>query len=150
MGAVELPAVLLPRQLVDVRTGEVVDATPEKAAELIVAARDMRQRLLDLVKDCEAVILEESRVQGTKTLHFPEGTATITGGSEVEWDIETLAELRQVGLPEERWNELVKTTVSEKVDAAVAKQLAAANPAYAALISAARREVPKAWRVSLR
>ncbi len=136
--------------LVDVRTGELVEATPAKAAEFIVAAREMRSLLLDVVKDCEAVLLEESRRQGTKTLHLAEGTATITGGSEVEWDLDVLAELRGLDIPEERYSALVVETVSYKVNAAVAKQLAAANPSYAEVIGRARGEIEKPWRVSVR
>lgn len=141
---------VLPEALVDIRTGELVPATPEKAVELLAVARDMRARILDLVKDCEAVLLEESRRQGTKTLHLPEGTAEISGGTALEWDIDELAKLLAVGLPDERYGELVVTTVSQKVDARVAKQLEAANPAYAEIIERARRQVPRPWRVSVR
>jgi len=143
-------AVIVPDTLLDVRTGELVPATPEKAAELIVAARDMRGRLLDLVKDCEAVLLDESRKQGTKTLHYPEGTATISGGTDLEWNLDILLELRKRGLPEDRYNELVVATVTYKVNAAVAKQLEAANPAYAEVIAMARSYEPKPWRVSVK
>lgn len=140
----------LPTELLDVRTGELVPATPEKAAELIVAARDMRGRLLGLVKDCEAVLLDESRKQGTKTLHTPAGTAQITGGQELIWNLDILLQLRDRGLPEDRYNELVVATVTYKVNAAVAKQLEAANPSYAEIIAMARSYEPRPWRVSVK
>lgn len=142
--------VIVPDQLLDVRTGELVEATPAKAAELIVAARDMRGRLLDLVKDCEAVLLDESRKQGTKTLKFAGETATITGGQELIWNLDILLQLRDRGLPEDRYNELVVATVTYKVNAAIAKQLEAANPAYAEVIGMARSYEPKPWRVAVR
>jgi hypothetical protein len=110
----------------------------------------MRAQILDLVKDCEAVLLEESRRQGTKTLHLPDGTAEVSGGTALEWDIDVLAELQAVGLPEDRYGELVVTTVTQKVDARVAKQLEAANPEYAAIIERARRYEPRPWRVSIK
>lgn len=142
--------IAVPAQLVDVRTGELLPATPENAVELLLAARDMRSRILDLVKDCEAVLRDESTRQGTKTLHLPGGTATISGGSETDWDLDELAKLLAVGLPDSRYGELVVTTVTYKVDARVAKQLEAANPAYAEIIQRARSVVPKPWRVSVK
>lgn len=142
--------VFVPAELLDVRTGELVQATPAKATELIVAAREMRGRLLGLVKDCEAVLLDESRKQGTKTLHYPEGKAEITGGQELIWNLDILLQLRDRGLPEDRYNELVVATVTYKVNAAVAKQLEGANPAYAEVIGMARSYEPKPFRVSVK
>lgn len=142
--------VATPDQLLDVRTGELVPATPENAVELLAAARDMRGRILALVKDCEAVLLDESRRQGTKTLHYGAGTATVTGGTELQWNLEILEQLRSRGLPEARYNELVVATVTYKVDARVAKQLEASNPAYAEVIRMARSEAAKPWRVSVK
>jgi hypothetical protein len=140
--------VTAPTGLVDPRTGEFLEPTPANALTLLDAARDMRARLMDLVKDCELVLLEESRRQGTKTLHVDGvGTAEITGGSELSWDLETLLELRDLGLPEDRYDELVVATVTYKVDARVAKQLEGANPDYAAVIERARTRVEKPWRV---
>lgn len=142
--------VIVPDQLLDVRTGELVPATPSKAVELLYAARELRAKMLGLVKDCEAVLLEESRRQGTKTLHLPEGTAEISGGSALEWDLGTLMDLLEVGLPQERYDELVIATTTYKVDARVAKQLESANPAYAEVIGRARSYVEKPWRVSVK
>jgi hypothetical protein len=142
--------IAVPEMLLDVRSGELVEATPARAAEFIIAAREMRNRLLNVVKDCEAVLLDESRRQGTKTLRLAEGVATITGGSEWDWDIDRLTELLVYGLPAERFSELVVETVSYKVDARVAKQLEAANETYAAVIRSARTYVEKPWRVSVR
>lgn len=143
-------AVIVPDQLLDVRTGEIVPATPSKAVELLYAAREMRAKMLGLVKDCEAVLLEESRRQGTKTLHLPEGTAEITGGSAPDWALGTLTELLDLGLPQERYDELVVATTTYKVDARVAKQLEGANPEYAEVIGRARSYVEKPWRVTVK
>jgi hypothetical protein len=143
-------AVVAPDGLLDVRTGELVPATPENAVELLAAARDMRSRILNLVKDCEAVLLDESRRQGTKTLRYGNTTATVTGGTEIVWNLDILQELRNRGLPEERYDELVVATVTYKVDARVAKQLETSNPAYAEVIRMARSEEPKPWRVSVK
>lgn len=139
-----------PPALLDVRTGELVEATPAKAAELLIVARQFRNQILDSVKACEAVLIEESRRQGTKTLHLSTGTAAISGGQELTWDLEALGRLRATGLPEPRWDELVVATVTYKVNAAVAKQLEAANPLYAEIIASARSYTEKPWRVSIR
>lgn len=143
-----LPAV--PLQLVNVQTGEVLEATPENAAEQLLKARELRNRLMGLVHDCEAVLLDESRKQGTKTLHLPAGTATISGGAAVVWDVEKLRELHNHHLPPERWDDLVTMIVTYKVNAAVAKQLEAANPEYARIVGEARGWEDKPWRVSIR
>ncbi len=143
-------ALPLPTELVDVRTGELLPATPQNAIDLLAAAREMRGRILSLVKDCEAILLEESRRQGTKTLRLGDTTATVTGGSDLEWDLETLLELRDLGLPEDRYDELVVARVEFKVDARVAKQLEASNEAYAAVIDRARTRVERPFRVSVK
>lgn len=139
-----------PAALLDVRTGELVEATPDKAAELLVAMRQFKAQILDAVKACEYVLLEESQRQGTKTLRLQNVAAVVSGGSELDWDLDVLGELRAAGLPEERFNELVVATVTYRVNAAVAKQLAAANPIYASVIERARGTVERPWRVSIR
>lgn len=139
-----------PAALLDVRSGELVEATPDKAAELLVVARQLKSQINDSVKACEYVLREESQRQGTKTLHLPNATAVISGGSELAWDIDVLNELRAAGLPEDRFNELVVATVTYRVNAAVAKQLEAANDAYAEIVGRARGTVEKPWRVSIR
>lgn len=142
----------VPESLVDVRSGEVLPATPENALALLLAARDIRRRLLSVVKDCEAVLLEESRRQGTKTMHLPGGTVTVAGGpgSELVWDFEVLARLIAVGLPDERWQELVTVKTTRTVNARVASQLEAANEDYAAIIREARGRADKYWSVSVK
>lgn len=145
-----MTTVALPERLVDVRTGELVDATPENAADLLNIAREMRTRLLDLVKDCEAVLIAESRRQGTKTLHLAASTITVSGGTETVYDVGELGKLLGLGLPPDRFAELVQETVSYKIDARVAKQLEASNDAYAAVIRRARSVIEKPWRVSVR
>lgn len=138
---------VVPAQLVDIRTGELVEATPAKAAELLVVVREMRDRMMGLVRDCEAVLLEESARQGTKTLHFGRATATVTAGQELQWDLSVLPRLLVLGLPDERYNELVKTTISYKVNARVANQLEGANEEYAKVIGEARSYVETPQRV---
>jgi hypothetical protein len=141
---------ILPDNLLDVRTGELVPATAENAAHLLYAAREMRAKMLSLVKDCEAVLIAQSRVEGSKTLHINDVTAEITGGTALEWDLGVLTDLLEAGLPQDRYDQLVVASVTYKVDARVAKQLESANPAYAEIIARARNTVEKPWRVSIK
>ncbi len=147
MSSLELTA---PTELLDVQTGEVLPATPDNAIQVLAAAREMRARMVGLIKDCEAVLLDESRRQGTKTLHFEGATATVTGGSDLEWALGTLLELLEIGLPEDRYADLVVETITYKVDARVANQLEKANPEYAAVIERARTRVERPFRVSVK
>lgn len=140
--------VQMPTELLNPATGEVLPATPENAAVVLARVRDMRYRLLDAVKACEAVLIEESRRQGTKTLTISGLTASISGGSTVTWDVELLEKgLRAVGCPEERIADLVTETIEYKVNNTVARQLAAANPIYAEAIEAAKTRAESPVRV---
>jgi hypothetical protein len=97
------------------------------------------------------VLIEESRRVGAKTLRYGNVEAVVSGGSEVVWDIGRLFEgLRAAGCPDERLEVLVTATVEYKVNQAVAKQLAAANPDYAAAIEAARDRQPAPTRVTVK
>jgi hypothetical protein len=144
-----LPA--LPEEVMNLRTGELLPATPENAAVVLDDLRRLRQLINEASALCRDILAEESRRQGTKTLHLGELTAEVHGGSEVVWDIETLeAELLKAGCPQERMDALISETVEYKVNNTVARQLAAANPDYASAIEAAKERVPAPIRVSVR
>lgn len=131
-------------------TGELVPlAEPLAVAKALEDLREYQRGLSSLRAVLEEALVAESRRRGTKTLHLGQTTAVITGGRGIEWDMEELAKLRDAGLPEERFSELVKTEISYKVDARVANQLSSANEEYAAIIGRARAEVEKPWRVRI-
>jgi hypothetical protein len=127
-------------------TGETFDlADPEQAARALVAI----DRYLEHVRDAyrEPVVdrlWELGRQLGRQTLHFQSGVTVVLSDNErVEWNIPGLrAGLDKAGLPPERAEQLIKTTVTEKVDMAVAKQLSGANEAYARVIDLARQSTP--------
>ena len=99
----------------------------------------------------EGVLRLEAQKQGTKTLHLGSLDAVVSGGSRREYDAELLVELlRDAGLPEERIADAVVETVSYRVNQLVLKQLAAANPNYAAAIELAETTVEAPWRVSVK
>jgi hypothetical protein len=132
-------------------SGEIVPATRESAAAVIVAANDAKRRLTEMIHAAHAWLAEESARQGTKTFHTDYGKLTISGGASVEYDPEVLGEeLRRAGCPEERVNAAIRTTVTYKVDLRVLRQLTAANPAYQRAAAAAARTVEKALRVEVK
>jgi hypothetical protein len=133
-----------PNEILDPRSGELVPlGDARKVADLLAYLREQKRVLQFAMNVCQGAILEEFARQGTKTLTFAGLKVTAAEKSEVVWDIDVLRELQDAGLPEERFNQLVRTEVSYKVDRSVARQIAAANENYAAIIEAARTVVEK-------
>lgn len=136
--------------LVNPSTGELIVATPENAAGLIPALRDLKRRIDETIRACSQLLVEASVEQGTKTLRYGKVTAKITGGPEVQWDVEFLREaLTEAGCPEARIRDLIVEEISYKVKANVAKQLAGANPRYAEIVEAAKTMTDKPHTVSI-
>lgn len=146
------PPVDEPRaDLVDLRSGELLPATPENAAMLIVRMREFRSLLMDGIKECERILIDESTRVGSKTLRVGGHVAEIAGGSEVVWDVEALrAGLRKAGCPDERLAELITETVEYRVNNTVARQLASANPKYANVIEGAKARHLKGAHVRIK
>lgn len=137
--------------LVDPRSGELFPATPENAAMLLERLRTLRGQLMEQIKECERVLVDESVRIGSKTLRVGGFVAEVTGGAETVWDVEALrVGLRRAGCPEERINEAITETVEYKVNNSVARQLASANPKYAKAIEAAKARTPKPVRVRVK
>lgn len=138
-----------PTEIVIPGTGELVSLDdPAQVAAALTALKQHTTNVSAVRHLLEAVLAEESERQGTKTLRIGDYVATIGPGSDLDWDLDELAKLRDAGLPEERYNALVKTTVDYKVDARVASQIEKANPDYARIIGNARIRIPK--RASVR
>ena len=138
-------------QILDIRTGELVPATDTtRIVDILRHLRTYRNELMQAVKACEAALIEEAQRQGTKTLHVDGGEATISGGSRLDWDVEILEELPAAGLPDERYAELITIEQVYKVNATVARQIAAANPAYRAIVDRARSYVEAPVRVTVK
>lgn len=136
-------------ELVDVSTGEFLPATPENAHRALTALNAMSDRLKEVRAAVTEYLIEESRRQGTKTLHTPGGDLVLSGGRGTEYDAEALAEcLREAGCPEERIDEVVTAEITYKVNRSVLRQLTAANEDYQAAAELARRDVEKPFRAS--
>jgi hypothetical protein len=137
--------------LLDVETGELLPATVDNAARVLMAARNMDERIRELKREATAYLVMVSEERGTKTLHGERETATVTGGLTTEYDAADLMQLlREAGCPEDRIDAAVATEISYKVNRAVLRQLAAANQDYAAAIELAAREVEKPFRASIK
>ena len=137
--------------LLDVRTGELLEPTTQNAIRALVAARDMKQRINDVVYDATQWLVEESARLGTKTLHDEQETVTLTGGKSVDYDPAELRDaLTVVGCPASRIDDAVKVEVTYKVDRRVLRQLAAANPEYKRAIEAAEIEVGRPYRATVK
>lgn len=131
-------------------TGEIVSRQdPEHCARVLYEIRDLEQRVRDLKDALKQALLEESQRAGTKTLHYPGLDAVISTPVVTHWDTEILLELLEAGLPEERYNDLVTTEVSYKVNGLVAKSVSASNPTYGSIIERAKTKVPRATSVSV-
>lgn len=125
--------------------GTLVDLNdPEQVAIALDDVRDLEYQFRAIKTDLTRALVHASEVQGTKTLHLPGVTVTIKSGAEYEYDAEEIElGLRAAGMPEDRIREVVKETVSYKVDAVKAKQAEGANPVYGEVIEAGRRKVEK-------
>jgi hypothetical protein len=137
-------------EVVHVTTGELIPTEPARLAGYRADLNELRRRLFQAIKEVDALLLEEAERQGTKTLRYGNLEAVVTGGPELAWDIPILDELLAAGLPEARFAELVTIEQTYKVNAQVAKQLAAANQVYAEIIDRARSRLEKPYRVSIR
>ncbi len=137
--------------LLNVETGELLPATVDNAAAVILAARTMRSRLHDVVAQATAWLAEESARQGTKTLAAGSSSVVLSGGMTDEYDaLELMNYLRNAGCPEQRVDDAVTTIIDYKVNRSVLRQLAAANPEYADAIEQAKRTVEKPMRATIK
>lgn len=139
------------QELVVPGLGTVVDLTDVREASLALDdVRDLERMLRYVKQELVEAIVAESRKQGTKTLHLEGATVTVKTGEEWVYDAEEVEQgLRAAGMPEERIREIVKETVSYKVDAVKAKQAASANALYAEVVEAHKELQQKPPSVSI-
>ncbi len=143
--------IALPDELVNVETGERLPATVENAATVLEAARTMKERLNDVIYNATQFLVAQSVSRGTKTLHGDGVTIALTGGASVDYDAEALVDtLTEAGCPQDRIEQAVTAVVSYKINRAVLKQLAGANPDYAAAIELAEVAVERPYRASVK
>lgn len=132
-------------------SGELVDLTDARSAA--VALERVRDAERDL-KVAKGVLLDALRAEASRRgdphVTLEGGVSySVTDKTNISWDVEMLDRLLELGLPQERFDELVEVVVETKVNAVVAKQIAKMNPQYAAVISAARHDTPAGSEVKV-
>lgn len=134
-----------PKEILNPVTGALIAVNDlEAVGTNILMLRNVKAELERVVAELSAAAAEESKRQGTRTLTAGPVRLVVSADTEIAWDIAALRErLTDAGCPPERLGKLIKVTVEEKVDAAVARQLAGANPHYAAIVEACQSRVPK-------
>lgn len=137
-----------PAGLLNVESGELLEPTIPNLAAVLIAARNMKERVNDIVTEATAYAVAEAERRGTKTLPVDEKLqVVVSGGASEEYDAQDLMELlRSVDCPEDRIEAAVVPEITWKINRSVLRQLAAANKQYAAAIDLAKREVEKPLR----
>ena len=127
----------------DPLTGKLIPTADTLAVALTISSlREHRRQVDDAIAAFSQAVIEESHRLGTRTLNLGATTVEVTADSEIEWDVTELNKLLAVGLPDDRYNQLVQTVVSDKIDGRVAKQLEGASGKYKAIIERAKRGPP--------
>jgi len=145
-------AQVAPEAIVLPHTGELIDlADKPTVAVALDNVRQLEVELRALKQELTRALVEESSRVGSKTLHLePWLDVEISGGTEVEWDHDELHKLRDAGLPEDRFDALVRATVTWRVSTQEANRIAKANPEYARIIGNARSEREAPFRASVK
>lgn len=138
-------------ELVVPYSGEIVDvAQPDQCVRALAEIRELEGRIREAKRELTFYLALEFERQGLKTMEFNGVKAELRGGTETAWDISVLEELLAAGLPQERFEQLVKAEVSFKVDAREAKRIAAANEQYSAIIERARNSYTRPHYISIK
>jgi len=134
-------ATVAERAVVNPATGELMSLDdPRSCLFALRELRDLEDRIKTVKRILSGAVAEEAARQGTKTLHLPGISATVATKKEIQWDLDQLTKLVDLGLPAERFAALVKTEVTYKVSAAEADRIAKANPDYRVVIERARTD----------
>lgn len=125
-------------ELVVPGVGQVVNLEdPREVAFALNAVRDLEYQLRAVKTDLTRALAYASEREGTKTLRYEGVEVTLKGGQITEYDAAAIfSGLIDAGMTEQRASEIVRHTVTLKVDAVRARQAAGANPAYAEVIEA--------------
>lgn len=131
-------------QVLDPRTGELLSLEDvPKVADLVTYLRELKSQANELLNIVTEGVAEVCAQQGTKTLAKGGAKLELASRSETVWDVDELHQLTTLGLPLERFDDLVEATVEYKVDGRVARQIASSNPEYAKVIENAKSTVEK-------
>lgn len=138
-------------ELVLVWSGEVIPlAEPEQCVRALAEIRELEMRLREAKQELTFHLSQEFKRQGLKTLEFGGVKAELKGGSGIAWDVEVLYELLELGLPQERLDQLISTTVEYKVNAKEAQRIASTNEEYAEVVERAKQRYTKPVYIGLK
>jgi hypothetical protein len=132
-------------------SGEQIDVTnPAVVASALVECRRIKDQIKQFEEAATQMLLDTMDTHGQWTMRF--GDVEVVGdtpGDDYFYDEEDFRKLLDAGLPESRFNEIVKTKVTRTIDRTKAKALLKV-PQYAEIVEKARRDRPKTRRVKTR
>lgn len=135
-----------PKNLVpDPFTGEAVDCSDlAVGGEFVDLLREAKTKIDDTIRQAQNVMLAEMSRMGQGTVRVGRVQVEKVTKTEYVYDYDLLATLVELGLPEQRYREVVKQITEEKVDRRALLQVAAADPEkYGKVIDAATRAIPR-------
>jgi hypothetical protein len=140
-----------PTELVVPGLGMLVDLErPNECAFALDDIRSLEWQLRQVKMVLTEKLVEHSQIEGSKTLHFPGGTAEVRFGTTTEYDAEQIElGLRAAGMSEERLRQIVKEKTTYTVSASEARR-SSINPAYAKVIDDHSRTVEQTPSVSVK
>ncbi len=114
-------------------TTRALAGSEDDLASVLDGLRVLDREIASLKRLISGEVAARSETIGKKTIHVGDGRSLVVkGGETTEVDAEGYERaIRRAGMPEDRVNEIVVTTVSKRVDLVKAKQAASANPKYA-------------------
>jgi hypothetical protein len=146
-----LPVVKPENTMVVPGIGSLVNLEDLKTcAHAIDDLRALKHKIDEALHDLQDAFIPEMQLQGSKTLHYDYIDVTMSGGESVSYDQEILTDLLEAGLPAARYDALVKTVVTYRVDAREIARLEKANTRYREIIERARTVHPKPWTASVK
>lgn len=131
-------------EIVAPTTGVLVDlSSPAEVAHALHEIRDIEDKVKDFKRVLTHVLVEEAARQGAKTIELGGLKVVIKEGEQILWDVDVLEDLLEAGLPQERFDELVKVECTHKVSKREADRIAAGRPEYAEIIETAKTVIPR-------
>lgn len=134
-------------------TGEIVDLSkPVEAALALDALREFERDIASAKRILTDAVVAHYRLTGERTLELPGRLeAEVKASKRTIVDPDILEQrLRDAGMPEERIEQLFKTTVERKVELRKAKTAATANDEYRAALEAASTTYQETPSVTIR
>lgn len=133
-------------------TGEMIPADDLPAVAIALdEIRALEQKLVVAKRVLTGILAAEAERVGTGTIDLPGGVRVeVTRSVAITWDVKKLAGLLKAGLPQERYDALVRREEVVKVSAAEANRIAKSNAKYATIVRRARTDSPASVSATVR